>query len=296
MLAPLLIAFLICGAAFGSPVKPSAEPQNLEPPTDDARDGQHTVASMAGAQTRAENNHFSSKLVSQAPSPEPEVDGRVTAQWGWFKRFIQKVNPCHNNKQRYESCWACRGCASGLSCHPFVQKCYDSPRKHGQPCMWGYSCGSGLSCQPGVHKCYHSPRELGEPCMAGHSCGTGLSCHPFRHVCMHHPRWAGEDCSLGYPCANSTSTVTSYGLSARETWRRESKWTLTCDPSIIPLKCIHIRRKEGEQCTLQAFGDGNGDDCDPNEEYGHLYCKPDATKRNSQGGVQTPTSGYCRKM
>jgi hypothetical protein len=40
-----------------------------------------------------------------------------------------------------------------------------------------------LSCQPGVQKCYNSPRQAGEPCVAGYPCGSGLACAAGSQIC-----------------------------------------------------------------------------------------------------------------
>merc|ERR1719219_3245967 len=55
----------------------------------------------------------------------------------------------------------------------------------------GYSCADGLSCQPGVHKCFDLPRKLGQPCAAGHGCGKRLKCQAFTQVCV-------KDAGRGY--------------------------------------------------------------------------------------------------
>lgn len=47
---------------------------------------------------------------------------------------------------------------------------------HGQGCWLMKPCNSGLSCHPWIHKCYHKPRRINEPCSAGYGCGSGLTC------------------------------------------------------------------------------------------------------------------------
>ena len=45
-----------------------------------------------------------------------------------------------------QGCNAIKQCRAGLTCQPFVQKCYHSPRRENEPCSPGYGCASGLKC------------------------------------------------------------------------------------------------------------------------------------------------------
>ena len=124
-----------------------------------------------------------------------------------------------------DGCSAFCPCNKNLSCHPVVQKCYDDPRKEGQPCVAGHPCGPGLTCQPGVHKCYNSPRQEGEPCSFGFSCASGLWCEAGTQTCRK-PGDVGDPCHVTRPCKSG----------------------LSCQPGVH--KCYDHPRKEGQPCSL----------------------------------------------
>jgi hypothetical protein len=44
-------------------------------------------------------------------------------------------------------------CKGAFSCQPGIQKCYNSPRREGQPCSAGFGCGAGLRCVAGSQRC-----------------------------------------------------------------------------------------------------------------------------------------------
>jgi len=47
----------------------------------------------------------------------------------------------------------------------------------GRTCSVFNPCNKGYSCQPGIpQRCYNSPRREGQPCSAGFSCASGLHC------------------------------------------------------------------------------------------------------------------------
>ena len=98
-----------------------------------------------------------------------------------------------------QGCSAFETCGDGLSCHPFIQKCFHSPRRLGEPCVAGHGCGPGLTCLAGKHVCV-GPGKLGDSCHATKPCGAGLSCAPGVHRCYHEVRREGEPCSAGFPC------------------------------------------------------------------------------------------------
>ncbi|MCF6252627.1 MAG: hypothetical protein L3J75_15380 [Methylococcaceae bacterium] len=152
-----------------------------------------------------------------------------------------------------EGCSAFYPCDDKLSCQPFVQKCYNSPRKENQPCSLGYycesgltceagsqvcrapgragdachltrPCGSGLNCQPGVHKCYNVPRLENQPCSAGYSCGTDLTCEAGSQVCRAKGK-LGDACHATRPCGTG----------------------LSCQPGVH--KCFNSPRLENQPCS-----------------------------------------------
>jgi len=51
------------------------------------------------------------------------------------------------------SCSMFDPCRKGFSCQPIIQKCYNSPRREGQPCSAGFGCGPGLRCVAGQQRC-----------------------------------------------------------------------------------------------------------------------------------------------
>jgi len=152
-----------------------------------------------------------------------------------------------------EGCSLFYPCDAGLSCHPFVQKCFNVPRRESQPCMAGHGCADGLvceagsqvcralgksgeachltrpcapglSCQPGVHRCYSVPRAENEPCSAGFGCGPGLTCEAGAQVCRATGK-VGDACHLTRPCGSG----------------------LSCQPGVQ--RCYHSPRLENEPCV-----------------------------------------------
>ncbi|MGV7220285.1 MAG: hypothetical protein ACQ9MH_02020 [Nitrospinales bacterium] len=95
-------------------------------------------------------------------------------------------------------------CDKGLSCQPFVQKCFHSPRWEGESCMAGYPCKDGLTCEAGSHVC-RSKGKAGDPCHLTRPCGSGLNCQPGVHKCYNVPRKINQPCSAGYGCAAGLS-------------------------------------------------------------------------------------------
>lgn len=55
--------------------------------------------------------------------------------------------------------------------------------QEGRGCSIYAPCPEGMSCHPFVGRCYHEPRRLDEPCMAGFECGAGLSCPAVAQRC-----------------------------------------------------------------------------------------------------------------
>jgi len=163
-----------------------------------------------------------------------------------------------------EGCSLFYPCDAGLSCHPFVQKCFNVPRRESQPCMAGHGCADGLvceagsqvcralgksgeachltrpcapglSCQPGVHRCYSEPRAENEPCSAGFGCGPGLTCEAGAQVCRASGK-VGDACHLTRPCGAG----------------------LSCQPGVQ--RCYHSPRLENEPCVA-GFGCAAGLSC-----------------------------------
>jgi hypothetical protein len=52
-----------------------------------------------------------------------------------------------------DACSFISPCNGAFSCQPIIQKCYNSPRREGQPCSAGFSCGAGLRCVAGSQRC-----------------------------------------------------------------------------------------------------------------------------------------------
>jgi len=99
-----------------------------------------------------------------------------------------------------EGCGPLKTCGDGLSCHPFIQKCYHNPRKRDEPCMAGHSCGAGLTCQAGSQTCVGPGRD-GDSCHLTKPCGNGLTCEAGRQKCVG-PAKDGEACHLTKPCGS----------------------------------------------------------------------------------------------
>ena len=95
-------------------------------------------------------------------------------------------------------------CDDGLSCQPFVHKCYHKPRWEGEPCSAGYGCKGGLTCEAGSHVC-RAKGKAGDPCHLTRPCGSGLNCQPGVHKCYNVPRKINQPCSAGYGCAPGLS-------------------------------------------------------------------------------------------
>jgi len=71
-------------------------------------------------------------------------------------------------------CSAFCECKSGLTCHPFANRCYPSQRANNQPCMDSqYPCASG-SCLAFFQEC--SDGSCGSPCVGDSDCNSGLQC------------------------------------------------------------------------------------------------------------------------
>ena len=83
-----------------------------------------------------------------------------------------------------EGCSVFKKCGKGLSCHPFIQKCYHKPRREGEPCMAGFGCDKrrGLTCEAGSQRC-RARGKIGERCHATRPCDRGLSCKAFLQRC-----------------------------------------------------------------------------------------------------------------
>lgn len=99
-----------------------------------------------------------------------------------------------------DTCYAWNPCDAGLTCHPFLQKCYNSPRAEGQPCSLGFGCGGGLTCEAGSQVCV-GPQDHGGACHLTRQCAEGLSCQPGVQRCYNSPRTVGEPCSAGFACS-----------------------------------------------------------------------------------------------
>jgi hypothetical protein len=152
-----------------------------------------------------------------------------------------------------EGCSVFNQCDHGLSCQPFVHKCFHKPRREGEPCSLGYGCAPGLTCEAGVHKC-RAPGKVGDRCHATKPCGKGLSCQPGVHKCYHVPRRAGEPCVAGHPCgpglrceagSHLCRAPGKVGDACHAT--RPCGPGLSCQPGVH--KCYHVPRKVGEPCV-----------------------------------------------
>lgn len=105
-----------------------------------------------------------------------------------------------------ETCHIAKKCSSGLSCHPFIQKCYHEPRQFDEPCMAGFSCGPGLTCQAGTQRCV-GPSKEGETCHLTRPCGEGLTCEAGRQKCVA-PGKLGDSCHPTKPCGKDLTCMT----------------------------------------------------------------------------------------
>ena len=189
-----------------------------------------------------------------------------------------------------EGCSVFYPCESGLSCHPFVQKCFNVPRRETEPCMAGHGCadglnceagsqvcrapgksgeachvtrpcGPGLNCQPGVQRCYAVPRAENEPCSAGYGCGPGLSCEAGAQVCRATGK-VGDACHLTRPCGSG----------------------LSCQPGVQ--RCYHQPRLENEPCVA-----GHGCTAGLSCSAGKQVCEVLAAKQ-----CITNMAGYSAKV
>jgi hypothetical protein len=114
--------------------------------------------------------------------------------------FIVAQNINGDCAKLQERCSVFKKCCPGFSCHPFLQKCFHSPRQFGEPCMAGHECDAGLSCQPVLQKCYHVPRQYSEPCGFDNPCAAGLSCGETEKKCYTNPRKQNEPCDPTTSC------------------------------------------------------------------------------------------------
>jgi hypothetical protein len=90
--------------------------------------------------------------------------------------------PVFAKQNHGEGCSAFKPCGDGLSCQPFIQKCYHKPRKQDEPCMAGHGCAAGLTCEAGKQICVGPGRD-GEACHLTKPCGEGLTCMPGSQKC-----------------------------------------------------------------------------------------------------------------
>lgn len=86
--------------------------------------------------------------------------------------------------QCYEDgCWWLDPCCENFSCHPFIQRCYNEPRREGEPCLAGYECAPGYQCEAFAQVC-RPPATLGESCGLTRNCGPGLKCEAGTQACI----------------------------------------------------------------------------------------------------------------
>ncbi|GAB4813196.1 hypothetical protein N2152v2_000242 [Parachlorella kessleri] len=82
-------------------------------------------------------------------------------------------------------------CAPGLVCHPYYKICRETAANK-NTCFTNeaglsWACEDGLSCQSGFNRCYQSPRKSGEPCSADSPCAAGLLCDNQYPYCVPPP-------------------------------------------------------------------------------------------------------------
>ncbi|MBL8325868.1 MAG: hypothetical protein JNJ89_13035 [Rubrivivax sp.] len=155
-------------------------------------------------------------------------------------------------------------CEDGLSCHPFVQKCFHVPRRESEPCMAGHGCGPGLNCEAGSQVC-RAPGKSGEACHVTRPCGAGLSCQPGVHRCYAVPRAENEPCSAGFGCGPGL-TCEAGSQVCRATGKvgdachltRPCGSGLSCQPGVQ--RCYHSPRAENEPCVA-GYGCAAGLSC-----------------------------------
>lgn len=137
--------------------------------------------------------------------------------------ILTSAGPVFAKQGLGEGCSAFKTCGDGLSCHPFIQKCYHKPRQRDEPCMAGHSCGPGLTCEAGTQKCVGPGRE-GDSCHVTKPCGNGLTCEAGTQRCAA-PGKVGDACHATKPCGGG----------------------LTCEAG--RQRCV-APGKEGESCHL----------------------------------------------
>jgi len=158
-----------------------------------------------------------------------------------------------------EGCSFFKPCCNGLSCHPFIQKCFHSPRLAGEPCMAGFPCGPGLTCEAGSQVCSGPSRE-GEPCHLTRPCARGLTCVFLEQRCRV-PGKFGEPCSAARPCGLS--------LACDPTSRRCR--IATAPPPPPPGDCqLNAEERRIEQLMLDPVGKASAEH---NAEYASLGLK-----------------------
>jgi hypothetical protein len=136
-------------------------------------------------------------------------------------------------------------CPSGYSCHPFVQRCYNSPRREGQPCMAGYSCGAGLTCEAGTHVC-RGPGGPGDACHLTRPCGAGLTCEAGSQRCRA-PGAEGESCHLTRPCGSGLTCEAGTHICRRPGRAGEScHLTRPCGTGLTCEAGTHVCRTPGQ--------------------------------------------------
>ncbi len=115
-------------------------------------------------------------------------------------------SPVELQGQVGRGCHVFRQCPNGYSCHPIIQRCYNSPRRAGQPCSAGYSCGSGLRCEAGSQRC-RGPGGVGDSCHATRPCGRGLQCEAGSQRCRA-PGKLGDACHATRRCGDGFNCQT----------------------------------------------------------------------------------------
>ena len=130
---------------------------------------------------------------------------RLLARWGLIAVTMLLMLPASAKQSLGEGCSAFKTCGDGLSCHPFVQKCYHNPRQRNEPCMAGHGCDQGLTCQAGTQTCV-GPGKVGDSCHLTKPCDRGLSCEAGRQKCVA-PAKDGEACHLTKPCGKDLTCM-----------------------------------------------------------------------------------------
>lgn len=256
------------------------------------------------------NQCFPSPRPDDTPCVGREMTNPAVPNWGCAagttcERIISWE--CHPLPGLSKPCHDTMPCQDGLTCHPYIQKCFNEPRLLNQPCgtfkidgkdqTFACAADAGLYCDISIGRCVAAAKE-NQSCYANKPCAAGLSCHPGHQICLPVPRREGQACiddgtaaTANFKCADTNSvgeSLTCDNLATRrcvkaQTYARTSKVAgahcyegrpcvdgLTCSTS--DLKCYNYPRIVGEPC-IPGAGNDSLEKCGPG-----LVCRPDTKK------------------